>query len=39
MKNEDVLDLVKQCNLSEGEELIPRKAYLIKNFANLLERG
>ena len=28
MKNEDVLDLVKQCNLSEGEELIPRKAYL-----------
>lgn len=28
MKNEEVLDLVKQCDLSEGKELIPGKAYL-----------
>ena len=25
MKNEEVLDLVKQCDLSEGKELIPGK--------------
>ena len=28
MRNEDVLDLVKQCDLSEGKELIYGKAYL-----------
>lgn len=28
MKNEEVIDLVKQCDLSEGKELIPGKAYL-----------
>lgn len=29
MKNEDILDLVRRCNLEEEEELIPGKAYLI----------
>lgn len=28
MTNEDVLDLVKQCNIEEGIELVPNKAYL-----------
>lgn len=28
MKNEEVLDLVKQCDIEEGKELVPGKAYL-----------
>ncbi len=28
MKNEEVLDLVKQCDIEEGRELVPGKAYL-----------
>ena len=28
MTNEDVLNLVKQCSIKEGIELVPEKAYL-----------
>lgn len=28
MKNEDVLDIVRRCNLKNGVELVPKEAYL-----------
>jgi hypothetical protein len=28
MKNEDILDIVRRCDLIEGEELVPGEAYL-----------
>lgn len=28
MKNEDILDIVRRCDLIEGEELVPSEAYL-----------
>ena len=35
MKNEDVLELIRQCDLKEGEVLIPGKAYLFnKRFSH-----
>lgn len=30
MSNDDVLDLVKQCDISKGEVLVPHEAYLFK---------
>ena len=35
MKNDDVLELIRQCDLKEGEVLIPGKAYLFnKRFSH-----
>ena len=37
MTNDDILDLIRRCNIRDGEELIPGNAYLsIKSSEEML---
>ena len=35
MTNEDILDLVRRCNVQKGIELVPNKAYLFNRNFNI----